>query len=207
MPVNKVSPVSQEYDRISVSTGWSSGRSLYEYRDKDSRSCPTRRCFCITCVVLLILGLIATVLTVGILYGIPTGLDSFTRQCKTASNKTGFLCDDRVMCIAASKLCDGKVDCGNGEDEAAQYCGNLPNSLPENLVFKCANKRSWTYTDKLCDTRNDCGDCSDEAALRCPVCSGWRCNTVFFADCDCIPKSRCRDNVQDCTDWSDEKSC
>ncbi|KAM4809381.1 low-density lipoprotein receptor class A domain-containing protein 1-like [Rhinophrynus dorsalis] len=175
--------------------------------DRDRDGCITRRCFCITGLVLLTLGAVAAVISVGVIYGIPTNPDSYTRQCKTASNKTGFLCDNRVRCIEASALCDGKMDCASGEDESTQYCGNLPSSLPENLVFKCANKRAWTYIDKLCDSRNDCGDCSDESALKCPVCSGWRCNTVFFADCDCIAKTRCKDNIQDCTDWSDERSC
>lgn len=49
--------------------------------------------------------------------------DFFTRECKASSGQTGFLCDDRSTCIAASALCDGKVDCGNGEDESRRYCG------------------------------------------------------------------------------------
>ncbi|XP_075447887.1 low-density lipoprotein receptor class A domain-containing protein 1-like [Ascaphus truei] len=207
MSSNKVFPVSQDYDTFSVSTEWNSRTSAHSHQEKDCNCCPTRRFFGITGLVLLILGVIAAVTTIGIIYGIPERQNSFTRQCKTASNKIGFLCDDRATCIAASALCDGKVDCVYGEDESSQYCGNLPNSLPENLVFRCTNKRSWTYIDNICNSRNDCGDCSDESALRCPVCSGWRCNTVFFADCDCIPKSRCHDTVQDCTDWSDEVSC
>ncbi|XP_043540900.1 low-density lipoprotein receptor class A domain-containing protein 1-like, partial [Chiloscyllium plagiosum] len=85
--------------------------------------------------------------------------------------------------------------------------GDLPNSLPRYLVFMCDNQKSWTYMDKMCDGRNHCGDCSDESELLCPACTGWKCVTVFFNDCDCIPKSRCRDNFQDCTDMSDEKNC
>ncbi|CAO2592847.1 Low-density lipoprotein receptor class A domain-containing protein 1 [Lemmus lemmus] len=70
--------------------------------------------------------------------------------------------------------------------------------------------------------RNDCGDCSDESVdilsyasknkhdclvSQCPECSGWRCDTVFFDDCACIPRSHCRNGVQDCADWSDETLC
>ncbi|XP_039613950.1 low-density lipoprotein receptor class A domain-containing protein 1-like isoform X3 [Polypterus senegalus] len=85
--------------------------------------------------------------------------------------------------------------------------GNLPHSLPSDLVFMCANKISWTYNDNVCDAKNDCGDCSDETTKKCLSCLGWRCNTVFFKDCDCIPKSRCKDTFQDCDDWSDENVC
>lgn len=41
--------------------------------------------------------------------------------------------------------------------------GQMPSSLPQNLIFKCPNQETWTYVDKVCDTRNDCGDCSDES--------------------------------------------
>uniref|UniRef100_A0A8I3WI00 LDLRAD1-like C-terminal domain-containing protein n=1 Tax=Callithrix jacchus TaxID=9483 RepID=A0A8I3WI00_CALJA len=85
--------------------------------------------------------------------------------------------------------------------------GQMPNSLPQNLIFKCPNQKTWTYVDKVCDTRNDCGDCSDESVLQCPKCSGWRCDTVFFADCACIPRTRCKNGIQDCADWSDENLC
>ncbi|XP_063819945.1 low-density lipoprotein receptor class A domain-containing protein 1-like isoform X2 [Pseudophryne corroboree] len=207
MASNRVYPAYQDYDTFSDSTDWDSRRSVAFQNEKDCNCCFQRRCFCITGIVLLTLGAISAFISLGVIYGIPENKDLYTRECKTSSGKSGFLCDDRATCIGASALCDGKVDCGNGEDESRRYCGNLPNSLPEGLVYKCANSRSWTYMDKLCDNRNDCGDCSDESATRCPLCPGWRCNTVHFADCDCISKSRCHDNIQDCTDWSDEISC
>ncbi|XP_072373670.1 low-density lipoprotein receptor class A domain-containing protein 1-like isoform X2 [Scyliorhinus torazame] len=130
-----------------------------------------------------------------------------TRLCKTTSGTNGFLCDDRRTCLTSTHLCNGKVDCSNGEDESNLYCGDLPHSLPKYLVFMCGNQRSWTYIDRKCDGKNHCGDCSDESELQCPSCSGWKCVTVFFSDCDCIPKSRCKDNIQDCSDMSDEKNC
>uniref|UniRef100_A0A8C5WIJ2 LDLRAD1-like C-terminal domain-containing protein n=1 Tax=Leptobrachium leishanense TaxID=445787 RepID=A0A8C5WIJ2_9ANUR len=207
MSSNKVFPIHQDYDTFTISTEWDSRRSVTFERTKDCHSCPTRRCFCITLSVLLILGAIAGAVSLGAIYGIPQNQNVYTRQCKTSTNSTGFLCDDRQTCISPSALCDRRTDCSNGEDESTQYCGLLPNSLPENLVFRCANRRSWTYIDKLCDKKNDCGDCSDESTLRCPVCPGWRCTTVFYADCGCIPKTRCHDNIQDCVNWSDEVSC
>ncbi|KAM5331720.1 low-density lipoprotein receptor class A domain-containing protein 1-like isoform 3-T3 [Glossophaga mutica] len=129
------------------------------------------------------------------------------RQCKTASQHLGFLCEDLATCLPPSLLCDGTLDCSRGEDESAAYCGQVPSSLPQNLIFKCPNQKTWTYVDKVCDMKNDCGDCSDESVLQCPKCPGWRCETVFFADCACIPRTRCRNGIQDCADWSDEKLC
>ncbi|KAM7320968.1 hypothetical protein ACRRTK_020221 [Alexandromys fortis] len=169
---------------------------------------PTRKCLVASCVALFVLGAVAIVIAVGITFGIPTRSASWTyHQCKTASQQPGFLCEDRTTCLLPSLLCDGKMDCSDGGDESAAYCGQVPNSLPQNLIFKCAGQKTWVYVDRVCDMRNDCGDCSDESVSQCPACSGWRCDTVFFADCACIPRSRCRNGVQDCADWSDEILC
>ncbi|XP_069482646.1 low-density lipoprotein receptor class A domain-containing protein 1-like [Ambystoma mexicanum] len=207
MRSNRVFPHRQDRDIYSVSSaGSDSQRSLHSYHGKDARGCSQRRCLLVTGAALLVLGAVAAALALGVIFGIPAK-QPMARQCRTTSNTSGFLCDDRATCIPAASLCNEKQDCSNGEDESTEYCGKLPASLPSGLVFSCANKRSWTYIDKVCDSRNDCGDCSDESVLLCPSCSGWRCNTVFFADCDCIPKARCRDNIQDCADWSDEVTC
>nr|XP_048297496.1 low-density lipoprotein receptor class A domain-containing protein 1-like [Myodes glareolus] len=169
---------------------------------------PTRKCLVTSCVAFFVLGAAAIVIAVGITFGIPTRSASWTyHQCETASQQPGFLCGDRTTCLLPSLLCDGKMDCSDGRDESATYCGQVPNSLPQNLIFKCAGQKTWVYVDRVCDMRNDCGDCSDESVSQCPECSGWRCDTVFFADCACIPRSRCRNGVQDCADWSDETLC
>ncbi|TEA36272.1 hypothetical protein DBR06_SOUSAS18910041, partial [Sousa chinensis] len=128
------------------------------------------------------------------------------RLFKTASQRLGFLCEDRSTCLPPSLLCNGRLDCSHGEDESATYC-QTPSSLSQNLIFKCPNQKTWTYVDKVCDTRNDCEDCSDESVSQCPKCSGYRCDTVFFADCACIPRTRCKDGSQDCADWSHENLC
>lgn len=44
--------------------------------------------------------------------------------------------------------------------------GQVPNSLPQNLIFKCAGQKTWVYVDRVCDRRNDCGDCSDESGKK-----------------------------------------
>ncbi|XP_051653504.1 low-density lipoprotein receptor class A domain-containing protein 1 [Manacus candei] len=88
---------------------------------------------------------------------------SVNRFCTAPSNRTGFLCDDRVTCIPSSWVCDRVSNCRNGEDEQEKLCGDLPHSLPGYLVFLCSNPRSWIYADQRCNGMNDCGDCSDES--------------------------------------------
>ncbi|XP_010293871.1 PREDICTED: low-density lipoprotein receptor class A domain-containing protein 1-like, partial [Phaethon lepturus] len=44
------------------------------------------------------------------------------RFCAASSNRTGFLCDDRVTCVSASQVCDGVSNCRNGEDEQKKLC-------------------------------------------------------------------------------------
>uniref|UniRef100_A0A8C6IDT9 Predicted gene 21976 n=1 Tax=Mus spicilegus TaxID=10103 RepID=A0A8C6IDT9_MUSSI len=179
-----------------------------QHRKKGHSCLPTRKCLLTSCGVFLVLGVVAAAIAVGIIFGTPTKPASWTyHQCRTASQQPGFLCEDRTTCLPPSLLCDGKTDCRDGWDEAAASCGQMPDSLPQNLIFKCPNQKTWTFVDRVCDTRNDCGDCSDESVSRCPECSGWRCETVFFADCACIPRSRCRNGIQDCADWSDENLC
>lgn len=36
--------------------------------------------------------------------------------------------------------------------------GQMPSSLPQNLIFKGPNQKTWKYMDKVCDK-----DCSDES--------------------------------------------
>ncbi|XP_078420081.1 low-density lipoprotein receptor class A domain-containing protein 1-like isoform X1 [Cetorhinus maximus] len=211
MSSNRVYPTRfKGVDVTSVSTDaysqFGSQMSLNHDKHEGCRNCCPRRCVLITCVILLILGAMAAALACAIIFGIPPK-QPITRLCKTTSGTNGFLCDDRKTCLTSTRMCNGKVDCSNGEDESNLYCGDLPHSLPKYLVFMCGNQRSWTYLDEKCDGKNDCGDCSDESELQCPACSGWKCVTVFFRDCDCIPKSRCKDNIQDCSDMSDEKNC
>ncbi|XP_051875372.1 low-density lipoprotein receptor class A domain-containing protein 1-like [Pristis pectinata] len=180
--------------------------SLAHDKQEDCKNCCPRRCCLITCIILLILGALAAALTCAVIFGIPPK-QPIIRQCKTTSDSVGFLCDDRSTCIISTQMCNGRVDCSNGEDESDLYCEDLPKSLPKHLVSMCGNQKTWIYIDEKCDGKNHCGDCSDESELHCPACSGWKCSTTFFSDCDCIPKSRCKDNIQDCRDWSDENIC
>ncbi|KAM9097011.1 low-density lipoprotein receptor class A domain-containing protein 1-like [Sarcophilus harrisii] len=205
MPAHRVHPQAQVEGVTSFSIA--KEKSVNLNHEKEKRHLCIKRYLLISCVAFLFLGSIAAVLSLSVIFGIPVKPTSPSyRQCQTASKQLGFLCDDLTTCLPPSLLCNRKLDCSHGEDESTAYCGQMPSSLPQNLLFKCPNQKSWTYIDKVCDMRNDCGDCSDESGLQCPICSGWRCNTVFFADCDCIPKVRCKDGIQDCADWSDENT-
>nr|XP_011728491.1 serine protease nudel-like [Macaca nemestrina] len=51
------------------------------------------------------------------------------QQCTTASQQLGFLCKDLSTCLPPSQLCNGKLDCSQGEDESATYCGQMPNRV------------------------------------------------------------------------------
>ncbi|XP_077189793.1 low-density lipoprotein receptor class A domain-containing protein 1 isoform X1 [Paroedura picta] len=171
----------------------------------------TRQCICISAVALLIVGIVAVIIVLTVTVGVPP-FTPVNRLCVTTNNQTGFLCDDREVCIPASQVCDQRRNCANGEDEQESLCSDLPNSLPEYLIFYCGNHQFWIYADKRCDMMNDCGDCSDETGTwaNCPPCGPqwWRCTmVVFHAYCACIPRSFCRDGVQHCSDWSDEYVC
>ncbi|KAG8518945.1 Low-density lipoprotein receptor class A domain-containing protein 1, partial [Galemys pyrenaicus] len=143
------------------------------------------------------------------LWGLPAY--SGARACMTPTNRTGFLCHDRQSCIPASGVCDGVRTCARGEDEDEALCRDVPQSLPSFLVAHCGDPVSWIYSDQKCDGTNDCGDCSDERSpvTACPPCGPgwWRCPSIIFKYCDCIPRGLCGDRVQHCSDWSDEYSC
>ncbi|XP_036453706.1 low-density lipoprotein receptor class A domain-containing protein 1-like [Colossoma macropomum] len=135
-----------------------------------------------------------------------------TRDCRTAQNGSGFLCDDRVTCLPPSVLCNGAPDCPDGADERELLCstvlnlihihkfssptvfyspvcsaGDLPENLPSNLIFRCGNPHIWTFIDKRCNRINDCGDCSDEAGVcKCNLlCTKSSC--YLWTDARCPP--------------------
>ncbi|KAM9324704.1 low-density lipoprotein receptor class A domain-containing protein 1 [Gastrophryne carolinensis] len=170
----------------------------------------TRRCCCISAIVLITLMIIGAAIALSVVFALPSKTPE-SRYCLTSDNHTGFLCDDRITCLLPSQVCNYASDCGNGEDETTSLCSNLPDNLPGYLIFRCGNPQIWIYSNLKCNEINNCGDCSDESdtLASCPSCgsSWWQCTPVLNQYCNCIPKSLCQNGVQDCEDWSDEYRC
>ncbi|XP_039590563.1 low-density lipoprotein receptor class A domain-containing protein 1-like [Polypterus senegalus] len=211
MRSNKTHPQRRSFDASSMG----STVTMLSRKEKDccedcgKCKCCTVRCVCISVFVFLGLGFLAMVLVLAILFGIPPRTPE-NRICKTANNRTGFLCDDRATCVLPSAVCNGVSNCYNSEDENPQMCSNLPKNLPAFLIFQCANPLVWIYSNQECDGYNNCGDCSDEAGSLCgSSCpAGWKpCTPVFYQFCQCIPPTFRCDGVQHCNDWSDERDC
>nr|XP_020655279.1 low-density lipoprotein receptor class A domain-containing protein 1 [Pogona vitticeps] len=203
--MNRIQP--QNFDAASLGLG----NSVFSSKKGPLCVPCTRQCVCVSAIALIILGIIAAVIAIIVTVGIPPPTP-VNRLCVTTSNQTGFLCDNRETCISASQVCDTRRNCANGEDEQETLCRDLPNNLPEYLIFHCSNPRLWISADKRCNGFNDCGDCSDETGTwaSCPPCGPqwWRCTmVVLYSYCACIPRSFCRDGIQHCFDWSDEYIC
>lgn len=63
-----------------------------------------------------------------------------------------FQCSKDSICISFIQVCDGKIDCKNGEDE--RNC-----SID---YFQCLNSKEKIPIIRLCDFSPDCKDKSDE---------------------------------------------
>ncbi|XP_068941066.1 low-density lipoprotein receptor class A domain-containing protein 1-like isoform X2 [Petaurus breviceps papuanus] len=164
MPTHRVHPQAQAEEVTPFSVAEEKPVNLNH--EKEKPHLPPKRRLLISWVAFLVLGGTAAVLGLSIVFGTPANPTSTSyRQCQTASKQLGFLCDDLTTCLPPSLLCNRQLDCNHGEDESTAYCGQMPSSLPQNLLFQCPNQKSWTYIDKVCDLRNDCGDCSDESAV------------------------------------------
>uniref|UniRef100_A0A0N4Z414 EGF-like domain-containing protein n=1 Tax=Parastrongyloides trichosuri TaxID=131310 RepID=A0A0N4Z414_PARTI len=110
-----------------------------------------------------------------------------------------------MQCIPRDYVCDGHIDCQNGEDE-----DNCPDLICSPGTFKCPQ----THTDKgscvpeswKCDGSKDCIDGSDEegcdTTIKCEE-NHFKCETGR----QCIYKKWVCDGEKDCFDGSDEKNC
>lgn len=72
--------------------------------------------------------------------------------------QTEFQCNDRITCIHKSWLCDGGVDCPNGDDEKPPHCQNVT-CRPDQ--FQCKD-RTCIPGHLMCSGKAECADGSDE---------------------------------------------
>ncbi|XP_065131924.1 low-density lipoprotein receptor class A domain-containing protein 1-like [Paramisgurnus dabryanus] len=145
--------------------------------DECCRSC-TRRAVCVSGIILS--GLIFSAVTMLLVLAFSPKQPPITRDCRTPKNGSGFLCDDQVTRIPPSDLCNGAPNCPSGADEDQHMCSDLPNNLPDNLVFHCGNPHFWIFTDQKCNFINNCGDCSDEIGMCTFFYAPYSHNSQFF---------------------------
>ncbi|CAG0894277.1 unnamed protein product [Darwinula stevensoni] len=132
-----------------------------------------------------------------------------------------FLCDGGV-CLDVGKLCDGRLDCPQGDDEL--NCTVL-STTPSSIValttnsalgsrrcrleedFRCRNGRCLDLKF-VCDGNDDCGDWSDEMSDKCHnVRRNCSKNTFQCSPGICIPQAWVCDHNMDCPGMEDERNC
>ena len=74
-----------------------------------------------------------------------------------------FKCKKSGKCVYQSYVCDGEVDCGDGDDSDEKE--NCESGKCETSEFRCDN---FKCIDKewVCDGVDDCGDESDEQSCK-----------------------------------------
>jgi len=88
------------------------------------------------------------------------------------------------QCIGGEKLCDGQIDCIDGQDESLELCVEQCDS---ESPFQCGNGKCISNS-KVCDNVNDCVDGADELPNVCEGIKGYTLNNAY-RNCT-IPKDR-----------------
>ena len=137
----------------------------------------------------------------------PTVAATTTTTTTTAMPCTDFKCKTSGKCIKSSSTCDGRNDCGNGDnsDESLETCPKGICHYENDFLCKNGNCiKDKNSNPKICNYYDDCGDCSEEQpdfcrSITCPS-DRFRCRTGL-----CIPQTRVNNFWNnDCGDWSDE---
>jgi DNA-binding beta-propeller fold protein YncE len=134
------------------------------------------------------------------------------RACPTGT----VACSSDGHCIFPADLCDGHVDCDNGEDEKMN-CTHHKCSAHESYCDPSPlNQTKCIPHVWLCDGENDCGDWSDEKKPQCLHRNEDRTTTTTGRPCkdgsypcnsgECIPYESVCNQHRDCIDGSDEGS-
>ncbi|KAM9793487.1 uncharacterized protein ACBT44_017953 isoform 4-T4 [Syngnathus typhle] len=123
---------------------------------------------------------------------------------------SSVLCKGTAICLPPNKLCDGKKDCPDGDDESLclQKC-------PSKDDFKCKDRRSCVSRALVCDGRSHCFDGSDEVGCPAVAAVGARVDAVRCRKgsrpckngVECVLYNHLCDGENDCKDGSDEEDC
>ncbi|XP_064406058.1 uncharacterized protein LOC135351076 [Halichondria panicea] len=108
-------------------------------------------------------------------------------------------------CLAIERYCDGQVDCSNGRDESAEFCGNCS---PGTII--CLGDPDFTCVSNTlaCDGRVDCPNGVDESpeACGCPVQTQLPLCRFNNGTTQCVLGVFLCDGIVDCDDGFDEST-
>lgn len=135
-------------------------------------------------------------------------------------------------CIAPGLICDGKINCHDGNDEEPDNCKNkctpsqakckngncfekknycdgaidCADGTDEPKRCSCLHYLELTDRSKICDGIAHCEDKSDEKKCPCRP-DSYKCNSTATESEICIPKTFVCDSQPDCPNGEDEQSC
>ncbi|ENN73360.1 hypothetical protein YQE_10039, partial [Dendroctonus ponderosae] len=112
-------------------------------------------------------------------------------------------CNATGRCIPKSWMCDGEVDCENGQDENPAGGCNTRTACTDQQ-FECGKGGHCVNRSYYCDGDKDCQDGSDEPDHCYRTCAAGE----FHCDNGkCILELHQCDGKNDCGDGSDENNC
>nr|XP_019937311.1 PREDICTED: low-density lipoprotein receptor-like [Paralichthys olivaceus] len=136
--------------------------------------------------------------------------DIRTVPSSSVCSDPSVLCRHSSVCLSRARLCDGKQDCPEGDDE--EFCVT---TCPSKEDFKCKDNSNCIARKLVCDGHSNCRDGSDEVdcptvappaaqpkVLKCRM--GWK---LCKDGTECVSYGHVCDGEDDCKDGSDEMEC